>query len=419
MFASRLLKPTTLRRSCGVIAQRRWLHLHEYQSLCMLNHYNVPVPQGTVARTVREAKEIAENLPSDSDYVVKAQILAGGRGLGKFKDPVLKGGVHICSSVLQTEDMAKKMLNNTLVTRQTGPQGHVVNALYVCERVYIRQERYLAVLMDRLTGGPILIGSSVGGTSIEDIAEETPDAITRLPFDITEGLKPDAVNGFVKAMGISDKNIEGAEALVHNLWRMFQEKDCLLIEINPLAELADGRLLACDAKVQFDDNAEFRQKSTFEMRNDDEEDPREVAARKVGLNYVGLDGNIGCMVNGAGLAMATNDMIAAAGGEASNFLDVGGGATGSQVVEALRILQNDSQVDAIFINIFGGIMRCDTIALGIIAATQEVGLSKPLVVRLEGTKMEEARAFLEESGEDVLSALSGPSGSATGAATAA
>lgn len=383
--------------------QVRCLHIHEYQSMGLMQQYGVKTPRFTAASTPEEA-EIAAGprgaLGSCQDVVVKAQVLTGGRGLGYFKENGFQGGVHICSSPEDVRRVAEKMLGSTLVTKQTGASGgRLCTKILLAERFYIRRERYIAILMDLGSGGPLLIGSSVGGTSIEDIAERYPESIVKLPLDPIKGLEPTDVEQFVQRLGFTGSQTEEAATSIEGLYRMFVEKDCLLVEVNPFAETHDGRILVCDAKVSFDDNAAFRQKNVFELKDESQEDPREVAASRFDLNYVGLDGSIGCMVNGAGLAMATMDILQLHGGKPANFLDVGGGADNKQVMEALRILQNDTNVKAIFINIFGGIMRCDTIAKGLVDASSQLNLTKPMVVRLEGTRKEEAKQLLAESGK--------------------
>eukprot|EP00922_Rhytidocystis_sp_ex-Travisia-forbesii_P003328 GHVS01004869.1.p1 GENE.GHVS01004869.1~~GHVS01004869.1.p1 ORF type:complete len:518 (+),score=117.70 GHVS01004869.1:129-1682(+) len=381
----------------------RSLHLQEAHAQGFLAQYGVSVPRGCLANTAREAEHCAKELGEDIDYVIKAQVLAGGRGLGYFSENGFQGGVHVCTSASQVKDIAGKMLGNHLVTKQTGEQGKLCSKVLVCERFYLRREKYLALLMDRNSGGPLFIGSVVGGTSIEDIAARHPEAIVHMPVDSSkQELGELEVTEFCTKLGFAGASLSQAIANVRGIYKLFNEKDCTLIEINPFAETHDGRVLACDAKLNFDDNAAYRQEEVFALRDIEQEDPREVAASRYDLNYVGLDGSIGCMVNGAGLAMATMDIIKLHGGRPANFLDVGGGANKQQVVEALRILQNDPNVKAIMVNIFGGIMRCDIIGLGIIHASQEVGLYKPLVVRLEGTNQEKARELLEESGMKVM-----------------
>ncbi|KAF8820329.1 putative succinate-Coenzyme A ligase, beta subunit [Cardiosporidium cionae] len=378
--------------------QIRMLHLHEYQCMSLLKTYGVPVPVGFAASTARAAEKTLLSMDNDLDFVVKAQIHAGGRGLGYIKEYPHLSGIQVCSSVLQVKEASTSILGNTLITRQTGPTGKVCNVVFVCERFYIRREKYVAILLDRSTGGPLLIGSAVGGMSIESITKEHPESLIQMPVDISTGLSNGQIREFCEKLGFEGEKLEQCSICIEGLYRMMIDKDCSMVEINPLVETHDGRILACDAKINFDDNAEFRQKELFDLRDFSQEDAREVAAQLHHLNYVGLSGNIGCMVNGAGLAMATMDMLKLAGGEPANFLDVGGGSGGDQVVEAFRILQNDPQVKVIFINIFGGIMRCDIIALGLINASQEIGLSKPLIVRLEGTNQLIARDLLDNSG---------------------
>lgn len=367
----------------------------------LMQRYGVQTPRFTAASTPEEAEGAVGPqgaLQSCPDVVVKAQVLTGGRGLGYFKENGFQGGVHICSSPAGVRDVAEKMLGSTLITKQTGlTGGRLCTKILLAERFYIRRERYFAILMDRASGGPLLLGSSVGGTSIEDIAERYPHSIVKLPVDPLKGLQDHDITDFVAKLGFTGPQAEEAASNVRGLYRMFVEKDCLLVEVNPFAETHDGRVLVCDAKVSFDDNANFRQKDVFQLKDETQEDPREVAASRHDLNYVGLDGSIGCMVNGAGLAMATMDILQLHGGKPANFLDVGGGADNTQVMEALRILQNDPNVKAIFINIFGGIMRCDTIAKGLVDASSQIGLSKPMVVRLEGTKKQEAKELLARS----------------------
>eukprot|EP00916_Digyalum_oweni_P014140 GHVL01023190.1.p1 GENE.GHVL01023190.1~~GHVL01023190.1.p1 ORF type:complete len:328 (+),score=53.08 GHVL01023190.1:339-1322(+) len=290
------------------------------------------------------------------------------------------------------------MLGHTIVTKQTGPEGKLCGEVLVCERFYIRKERYFAIVNDRASGGPVLIGSSVGGTSIEEIAERHPNSILKLPLDIEKGLSDDEARKFAEGLGFTETKLDQAAQTIGSLYKLFIERDCTLLEINPFAETHDGRVIVCDAKINFDDNAKFRQASIHDLRDVTQEDDREIQASRYDLNYVGLDGDIGCLVNGAGLAMATMDVIKLNGGNPANFLDVGGGATRRQVLEAFRILHNDPKVQSILVNIFGGIMRCDIISLGIIAASQELGIAKPLVVRLEGTNKDQAMSIIEDSG---------------------
>uniref|UniRef100_A0A7R9VEY7 Succinate-CoA ligase subunit beta n=1 Tax=Chlamydomonas euryale TaxID=1486919 RepID=A0A7R9VEY7_9CHLO len=332
---------------------------------------------------------------------MKSQILAGGRGLGTFKSG-LKGGVHMTTAD-KAPGLAQQMLGGTLVTKQTGPAGKPVNTLYVAKKMQLAREMYFAILLDRKSAGTVMIGCSEGGTSIEDLAEKHPDKIIKVPVDVREGITDAQANTMAKGLGVTG-DMAAAAQQIKNLYELFVKTDCTMVEVNPLAEDKQGRLIAADAKLGFDDNAAFRQKDVFALKDDSQIDPREVAAAKVDLNYIGLDGSIGCMVNGAGLAMATMDIIKLHGGSPANFLDVGGNASEEQVVEAFKILTDDKQVKAILVNIFGGIMRCDVIAAGIVNATRHVGVTVPLVVRLEGTNVEKGREILTTSGLTIITA---------------
>ncbi|KAH9729219.1 Succinate--CoA ligase (ADP-forming) subunit beta [Citrus sinensis] len=356
--------------------QLRRLNIHEYQGAELMAKYGINVPKGLAVASVDEVKKaIQDAFPDHKELVVKSQILAGGRGLGTFKSG-LKGGVHIVKKE-EVEDLAGKMLGQILVTKQTGPQGKIVSKVYLCEKLSLVNEMYFAIMLDRKTAGPIIIGCSKGGTSIEDLAEKYPNMIVKVPIDVFNG--------------ITD---EDAAKVV----------DGLAPKINPLAETSGKQLVAADAKLNFDDNAAFRQKEIFALRDPTQEDPREVAAAKADLNYIGLDGEIGCMVNGAGLAMATMDIIKLHGGTPANFLDVGGNASEGQVVEAFKILTSDEKVKAILVNIFGGIMKCDVIASGIVNAAKQVALKVPVVVRLEGTNVDQGKRILKESGMTLITA---------------
>ncbi|KAH9785255.1 Succinate--CoA ligase (ADP-forming) subunit beta [Citrus sinensis] len=356
--------------------QLRRLNIHEYQGAELMAKYGINVPKGLAVASVDEVKKATQDVfPDHKELVVKSQILAGGRGLGTFKSG-LKGGVHIVKKE-EVEDLAGKMLGQILVTKQTGPQGKIVSKVYLCEKLSLVNEMYFAIMLDRKTAGPIIIGCSKGGTSIEDLAEKYPNMIVKVPIDVFNG--------------ITD---EDAAKVV----------DGLAPKINPLAETSGKQLVAADAKLNFDDNAAFRQKEIFALRDPTQEDPREVAAAKADLNYIGLDGEIGCMVNGAGLAMATMDIIKLHGGTPANFLDVGGNASEGQVVEAFKILTSDEKVKAILVNIFGGIMKCDVIASGIVNAAKQVALKVPVVVRLEGTNVDQGKRILKESGMTLITA---------------
>jgi succinyl-CoA synthetase beta subunit len=362
----------------------------------------VRTPPGKVGTTVAEVAAAAEEMKDAAgEVVVKSQILAGGRGLGTFTSG-LQGGVHVCKAS-EAAGLAEQMLGQTLVTKQSGPEGKPVNVLYVAEKMKLAREMYFAIVLDRKTAGPMVIACAEGGTSIEDLAERYPDKIVRVPIDARAGMSDEQAATIVEGLGVGS-HLEDAKGQIKALYQLFNENDCTMVEVNPLAEGADGKLIAADAKLNFDDNAAFRQKDLFAMRDTTQEDEREVRAAKVDLNYIGLDGEIGCMVNGAGLAMATMDIIKLHGGTPANFLDVGGAADESQVTEAFKILTADSRVKAILVNIFGGIMKCDVIAAGIVAAAKEVGMKVPLVVRLEGTNVEAGKAILAEAALNIISA---------------
>ncbi|KAG9401021.1 beta' subunit [Aphanomyces cochlioides] len=380
--------------------QVRRLNLHEYQSMKIMQSYGVAVPASQHANTPEEAEAVYNKLKGGNDskdVVIKAQALTGGRGLGHFKNG-FKGGVHMCTKAEDAKNYAKKMIGETLVTKQTGERGIEVAKVFLMERVYMRREMYFSILMDRASQGPVMVASPAGGTSIEDVAHATPELIFKEYIDITKGPSNEQLTRLASQMGLEGASLERGVELLGNLYKMFIGVDATLVEINPLAETPDGKVFACDAKINFDDNASFRQKDIFAQRDKTQEDPREVEASAYDLNYIGLDGNIGCLVNGAGLAMATMDIIQLFGGSPANFLDVGGGATESQVKKAFEILNADNQVKSILVNIFGGIMRCDVIAAGIIAAAKDLGMKKPIVIRLQGTNVEKARALIENSG---------------------
>ncbi|KAK4273025.1 hypothetical protein QN277_021499 [Acacia crassicarpa] len=383
--------------------QLRRLNIHEYQGAELMGKHGINVPRGVAVSSVEEVnKAIKDVFPNENELVVKSQILAGGRGLGTFKNG-LKGGVHIVKTD-QAADIAGKMLGQILVTKQTGPQGKLVSKVYLCEKLSLVNEMYFAITLDRKTAGPLIISCRKGGTSIEDLAEKFPDMIVKVPVDVFEGLTDEGaakvVDGLAPKVADRNKSIEQ----VKNLYKLFCECDCTLLEINPMAETADNQLVAADAKLNFDDNAAYRRKEIFALRDTTQEDPREVAASKADLNYIGLDGEIGCMVNGAGLAMATMDIIKLHGGTPANFLDVGGNASENQVVEAFNILTADDKVKAILVNIFGGIMKCDVIASGIVNAARQVALKVPVVVRLEGTNVDLGKRILKESGLTLITA---------------
>merc|ERR1712088_859981 len=384
--------------------QIRNLSVHEHVSMTLLKDAGVPTPKFGVAKTASEAKTIAEEL-GGSDLVIKAQVLAGGRGKGHFaKYP--KGGVQLLFSADEVEAAAKGMIGDYLITKQTGAEGRICNSVMVTERKYTRKEYYLAFMNDRKFNGPVLIASTEGGVNIEEIAESNPDAIQTFPIDIVGGLSKDMALEIAAKLEIPAEGQEEVAGTLINLYNLFLDKDATMVEINPFAEDAQGdagrRYFCLDAKLKFDDNADFRQKAVFDQRDWSQEDPSEVEADKQNLNYIALDGDIGCMVNGAGLAMATMDIIKLHGGSPANFLDVGGGATAAQVKEAFKITTSDPKVNAIMVNIFGGIMRCDVIAEGIIAAAQELNLGTPIVVRLQGTNVDEAKVMIGSSGMKIL-----------------
>lgn len=391
---TQLLKAPVAR---GVLGNtRRHLSLHEYQSLGVFHSFGVQVPKFEVAKTADEAAAKAKNFVGD-EVVIKTQVLAGGRGLGYFKENNFKGGVHIIKKE-QAAEFADKMLGKTLITKQTGAAGKPCQTVLLCEKFQIKSEKYFAILMDRGSGGPVMIGSKTGGTSIEDIAEKDPSAIVKMPVDIMEGITESKALKMATEMGFTGPQAAAAATNISGLYKVFIECDCTMVEINPFAELVDGRVIVCDAKVNFDDNAEFRQKAIHEQRDATQEDPIEVEAKKFDLNYIKLTGNVACMVNGAGLAMSTMDLLKLVGGFPANFLDVGGAANKETITAAFKIIQNDPDVKCIFINIFGGIMRCDVIAEGVVSAVKEVGLKKPLVVRLVGTNVEKGKQIIKDSG---------------------
>ncbi len=378
------------------------MNIHEYQAKELLEKFGVATSPGKAARTPEEAERAARELAT-TDLVVKAQIHAGGRGKGTFTNG-FKGGVHLCKSPEEARDIASKMLGQTLVTHQTGPDGRVVNTVLIAKSVEIAREIYFAILLDRGTATPMIVASTEGGVEIEAVAEKSPEKIIREPVNPLAGLQPFQTRKLAKQLGFKSDQIKAASKLFDGLYRTFVGLDCSMVEVNPLVVTDKGEVLALDAKFNFDDNALYRHPEVAAMRDVGEEDPREVEASKHGLNYIGLDGNIACLVNGAGLAMATMDIIKFYGGSPANFLDVGGSATEEQVTEAFKILVADKRVQAILVNIFGGIARCDVIAQGIIAAAKAVGLSVPLVVRLEGTNVKEGKQLLKESGLTLITA---------------
>ncbi|PYJ37717.1 MAG: ADP-forming succinate--CoA ligase subunit beta [Verrucomicrobia bacterium] len=371
------------------------MNIHEYQAKELLQRFDVATTRGRVAATLDEAEQIAHEL-GDVEVVVKAQIHAGGRGKGTFKNG-FQGGVHFRKTSTDVREVVAKMLGQILVTHQTGPAGRVVNKVLVAESAEIAREIYFAILLDRTTAAPLIVASTEGGVEIETVAAKSPEKIIHQAVDPLAGLQPFQTRKLAKQLGFESSQLESASKLFGGLYRTFLAFDCSMVEVNPLVVTISGEVLALDAKFNFDDNALYRHPEIAALRDVAEEDPREVEASKHGLSYIGLDGNIACLVNGAGLAMATMDIIKFYGGDPANFLDVGGGATEEQVTEAFKILIADKKVKAILVNIFGGIMKCDIIAQGIINAAKTVKLSVPLVVRLEGTNVERGKQLLKES----------------------
>jgi len=398
--ASAAASPVSSPKHVAQNQQVRKLSVHEHVSMTLLKDAGVPTPKFGVAKTSAEARNIAEEL-GGSDLVIKAQVLAGGRGKGHFaKYP--KGGVQLLYNAEEIEEAAKGMIGDYLITKQTTAEGRICNSVMITERKYTRKEYYLAFMNERAFSGPVLIASSEGGVNIEDVAAANPDAIIKVPIDINEGFKLETAKDAATQIGIPAGRIDEVAEILLNLYELFQSKDATMVEINPFAEDSHGDFFCLDAKIRFDDNADFRQKDVFAQRDWTQEDPSEVEAANYNLNYIALDGDIGCMVNGAGLAMATMDIIKLHGGSPANFLDVGGGATASQVKEAFKIITGDPKVNAIMVNIFGGIMRCDVIAEGIIAAAKELNLSTPIVVRLQGTNVDEAKVMIGQAGLKIL-----------------
>ena len=363
------------------------MKVHEYQAKEVLARYGVAVPRNKLVTEANQARAAAEEL--GGRVVVKAQIHAGGRGKG--------GGVKLADNADQAVELANEIMGMTLVTKQTGPEGRLVRRVLIEEALPIERELYLGIVLDRSEGFPVMMASKFGGMEIEEVAEENPEAILKAHFDPDVGLHPYLARQLAFGLGLEGDAFKAGIKLMHALARAYGDTDASLFEINPLVTTTDGRVIALDAKASFDDSAMFRHKDILEMRDLDEEEPLEVEASKFDLNYIKLDGNIGCMVNGAGLAMATMDIIKHCGGEPANFLDVGGDASQERVAAAFRILLSDSAVKGVLVNIFGGIVRCDMVARGVVAAAQEVKLSIPLVVRLEGTNVEEGRRVLAES----------------------
>jgi succinyl-CoA synthetase beta subunit len=385
----------TIRAAADYYHSLAGMKIHEYQAKAILKRHGVPVPGGEVAATAADAREIAHRL-GGSVVVVKAQIHAGGRGKG--------GGVKLARSADDAERIARDMLGMTLVTHQTGPEGRVVGRVLVEEGLQMTRELYLSLVLDRSAGKPVMMASAAGGMDIEEVAASTPEKIVRVYIEPGVGIVPFEARRIGFAIGLDGPQVNKFVKLATSLYEAFLANDATLVEINPLVVTAAGDLLALDAKMNFDDNALYRHVDIRELRDLGEEDPLEIEASKFSLNYIHLDGNIGCMVNGAGLAMATMDIIKLAGGEPANFLDVGGGANAEQIRNAFKILMSDKNVRAVLINIFGGILRCDVLAQGVIAAVKELGVPVPIVIRMEGTNVEEGKKLLRDSGMKLTTA---------------
>ena len=368
------------------------MNVHEYQAKKLLSDFGVKVPGGQVVFGAEEVSEVLDTLNS-ARYVVKAQIHAGGRGKG--------GGIRVVDNARNAEAAAEEIIGMNLVTHQTGPEGKTVGSVLIEEASSIEKEFYLGMVIDRSREKVVVMGSPEGGVEIEEVAARSPEKIIKEHVDISLGIQPYQCRKIAYFLGLKGQSVRQAVSLISSLYRVFIEKDCSLAEINPLVLTSDGNIVALDAKLNFDDNALFRHRDIAGLRDRDEEDPLELEASDAGISFVKLDGNIGCLVNGAGLAMATMDIIKHHGGEPANFLDVGGGATTEQVTKAFKMILSDENVKAIFVNIFGGIMKCDTIADGIVEAAGEVGINVPLVVRLEGTNVEAGREILSDSGLDI------------------
>lgn len=365
------------------------MKIHEYQAKQLFQKFNVPIPQGGVATTAQEAYQIAEGIGGES-FVIKAQIHAGGRGKA--------GGVKIAASLEEVTELADQILGMRLVTHQTGPEGRLVKKVLVEQALDIKQELYLGIVIDRSQARPVIMMSAAGGMEIEEVAARSPELIIKEAVDPAVGLQPYQARNLAFGVGLDASLLRPAASFITNLYRLFEAYDCSLVEINPLVVTTEGQMLALDAKVNFDDNALFRHKELLELEDPDEMDPLELEAKKHHLNYIRLDGTIGAMVNGAGLAMATMDLIKLAGAEPANFLDVGGGASAEMIANGFRIILSDPRVKAILINIFGGILRCDVLAQGVLEAVKQVQVKVPIIIRLEGTHCELGRNLLAESG---------------------
>lgn len=376
--------------------QRRFLNIHEYQSKAILKEHGGNVEFGIACKTLQEVEAACAKIKT-SKKVVKSQILAGGRGKGTFVDGY-QGGVKVCDNAADALVAAKAMLGNTLVTKQTGPAGKKVDTLYVTEAVpSIKRELYLSLILDRKSASPLFIGSAEGGMGIEELARDHPEKIKTMRVNVAEGVDQEACVGFAKELGFSGEGAVKAAEQIKNIYNVGKSKDCTMVEINPFVELEDGNVMLIDAKLGFDDNAAYRQKEIFALEDKSQIDAKEIVAKQYDLNYIALEGNVGCLVNGAGLAMSTMDLISFYGGSPANFLDVGGSASEDQIVAAIKIITGDKNVKSILVNIFGGIMKCDVIARGLVKASQSISGDVPLVVRLSGTNEEKGRQILKES----------------------
>lgn len=391
----------TIARSFAPMVTKRNLSLHEFRSANLLANYGIGVPPGKAAFSADEAAQIAQDLGNE-DIVIKAQALTGGRGKGHL-DSGLKGGVQMVNSAAEAKKFAGDMIGHKIFTKQTGAAGKPVSAAYIVKREFARHESYFSILYDRASQKPILVASAQGGMDIEGVAAADPSAIRTYPVDLSTGVTDAQAAEVAEFLGFTTKAQPEAAKTVQNLWKLFDERDCTLVEINPLSETVDHRVLAMDAKLSFDDNADYRQQEVFSWRDLSQEDPEEVAAHKFGLNFIKLDGTVGCLVNGAGLAMATMDIVKLNQGNPANFLDCGGGATAKAIEEAFKLILTDKNITAIFVNIFGGIVRCDAIAEGLIATAHNMDLKVPIIARLQGTNFEEAAEMIAKSGLKIFS----------------
>lgn len=413
--ASRLVTPGAMHRgapaAAGVAGPIRRFNLHEYQSKDVMDKYGIRTQNGKEASTPAEARAVAESIKATNpgcELILKAQVHAGGRGKGHFKENGMKGGVKVLNEVEEVEDFAGKMIGNTLVTKQTGEEGQKTSLVLINEGLDIESEKYFAILMDREYNGPVMVASSQGGMDIEEVAETSPEAIVTEPIDIFAGVQPEQTERLARAMGFREENIPEAQQQMSNMYDMFLGTDATQVEINPFAEgnyvgrNEKSTVFCVDAKLGFDENAEFRHKDLFSLRDTSMEDARDVEANEIGVEYIGLDGNIGCMVNGAGLAMGTMDIIKLKGGEPANFCDLGGGVNEQQVSAAFGVVSGDPNVKAVLVNIFGGIVQCDIVAEGIVKAYKASDSTLPLIVRLEGTNAEAAREIIKNAAISTL-----------------